>query len=550
MGCWGAFTSNTWQPLRNHKLLTQAFRAELLLSINSAKTNRQMTNPTHVQWLDEGVKRWNTRRRKITFKPDLQGINFFIHLPDDFRDSPKTSRYFERINLSNSNLIRANLSSLNFQGANFKGADLSGADLSKSNFRRANFTSANLSGVDLQSSILAGAIFKNTKFDGENIQKIKDRGDINIDEYKIDKDNRYTFTIQSRFEDRDLLRIQPRYGSGPISDSKRKPGSSKDRYDVFYATTRTPIVERGAIVSYSSGHSEATNYGICEVIMPENRPIGKIGTSLWKRLVNYKENTIHIENLINLDSEHFWSSVRDIYNSMNEKSKFTIFVHGFNNTFEDSVVRAAQLGRDIGLGQGIGLFSWPSQGSILGYSADEAASETSKYPLADFMENFIINHPEKSINIIAHSMGCRCVLGAIEILSSKSRKIAQKIDKIILAAADVDSTIMPRMGIHAIKNAKRTTSYVADTDKALKISGWLHKFPRVGTTPPTYIIKGMDTILVNDEDRGKFSHEYIGSNLRVLDDIYHILGNDLPPSKRYALEQLTEMGEIYWRMKN
>ena len=147
-------------------------------------------------------------------------------------------------------------------------------------------------------------------------------------------------------------------------------------------------------------------------------------------------------------------------------------------------------------------------------------------------------------------MGCRCVLGAIEILSSRSRKIAQKIDKIILAAADVDSKIMPRMGIHAIKNAKRTTSYVADTDTALKISGWLHKFPRVGTTPPTYIINGMDTILVNEEDRGKFSHEYIGSNLRVIDDIYHILGNDLPPSKRFALEQLTEMGEIYWRMKN
>jgi esterase/lipase superfamily enzyme len=76
----------------------------------------------------------------------------------------------------------------------------------------------------------------------------------------------------------------------------------------------------------------------------------------------------------------------------------TLFIHGFNNSFEDAILRAAQIGYDLGIGQGIGLFSWPSQGvkTPKGYTTDEATAEASKYLLADFIEQFVHTVPEKT----------------------------------------------------------------------------------------------------------------------------------------------------------
>ena len=121
-----------------------------------------MADRWHVNWLSEGVEQWNRRRKKVTFAPDLSGIRFFDLLPPDFRDAPKTSRFFERIDLSNANLAGADLSGLNFCNAAFSGANLTEADMSKSNFEKAKFTRANLAGANIARSLFSGAIFDNS----------------------------------------------------------------------------------------------------------------------------------------------------------------------------------------------------------------------------------------------------------------------------------------------------------------------------------------------------------------------------------------------------
>lgn len=114
-----------------------------------------MADQWHVSWLKEGVERWNQRRRKVEFSPDLSGIRFFDFLPSDFRDAPKTSRYFERINLSDANLTGSDLSTLNFSKADFSGAILLNANMSKSNFDGAIFLNANLLGANASRSSFA-----------------------------------------------------------------------------------------------------------------------------------------------------------------------------------------------------------------------------------------------------------------------------------------------------------------------------------------------------------------------------------------------------------
>ena len=118
-----------------------------------------MANTWHVDWLREGVKSWNKRRKRVKFFPDLSGLNFFEMLPSDYRDGPKTSRYFEKIDLSDTNLLGSDLSNLNFFKANFSNANLTGANMSKSNFSSAKFKNTNMVGADANNSVFDDAEF-------------------------------------------------------------------------------------------------------------------------------------------------------------------------------------------------------------------------------------------------------------------------------------------------------------------------------------------------------------------------------------------------------
>ena len=169
--------------------------------------------------------------------------------------------------------------------------------------------------------------------------------------------------------------------------------------------------------------------------------------------------------------------------------------------------------------------------------------------LADFIEQFVEQTSQGGVNIIAHSMGCRCLMGAIEVLSNGRSHVLKSVHQLVLAAADVDAAIMPNQGKHAVGHATRTTSYVSDKDKALRVSGWLHDFPRVGVTPPTYVMHGMDTILVNDLDLGGFSHAYVSTSRTVLTDIFSLLKDNHPPEKRFSLESMAVDGVGFWRIR-
>lgn len=140
-------------------------------------------------------------------------------------------------------------------------------------------------------------------------------------------------------------------------------------------------------------------------------------------------------------------------------------------------------------------------------------------------------------------------MGALEILSNRGVEL-ERINQIILAAADVDTAMMPRLAAHAVNRSTRLTSYVSDKDKALKLSKWLHKFPRVGVMPPTYLLSGMDTIVVNDADAGLLSHGYVSSSPRFLSDIFWLLKDNSPPGERFSVDVFNSPEGTCWRLKN
>lgn len=515
-----------------------------------------MANLSHINWLLEGVRKWNKRRKKVAFVPDLSGIRFFDYLPPDYRQSPKASRFFEKINLSEANLTSSDLSGLNFEGANFSKADLSRADLSLSNFRRADFTDSLLVEVNAENAVFSSATLVNVDFTSANLD-LADVSNALMIGGNIQDSTLGTIAVSTMrsYQSIAAFRAETRLSASLLpppdaaSAGNADPRTAKNVYDVMFGTNRDAVIERLQTVDYGGKLTQVMKYGVCEVTIPEGRKIGTLGSSLWRRILNRKNDAVSIVDTITLDEELFWEHLRQTSARMKVKERPTIFVHGFNTSFRDAVLRSAQIGLDLGIGQGIGLFSWPSAASKRAYAQDETSAFASKYALADFIEGFVNNSDQTSINIIAHSMGCRCLLDAFEVLSNGRKSVIKKVNQVILAAADVDATVMPNLAKHVIPYCKRTTSYVSKYDNALKVSGWLHGFPRVGFRPPTFVFSGLDTIVVSDKKLLDFSHGYVANSRNVLKDVFDLLKHNSNPQDRFAIESVTESSGSFWRIK-
>ncbi|MCP1214397.1 alpha/beta hydrolase [Acetobacter okinawensis] len=517
-----------------------------------------MADPWHVLWLSEGVAQWNQRRQKVKFSPDLSGVNFSDHLPSDFRDSPKASRYFEKINLSDADLSEANISSLNFYQANFSRAKLLKANLSKTNFDRANFKDATIEAGNVEFSTFRGAKFYNTEIRNTNFEHCDFYNSIvtGISSDKLTYENMSVLGA-SHYKSMDVYKLEKQKQKDTNIDINIKKLNNleidkkeeKTKFDVFYATNRRPIHKQGTLVDYDGTRGKELLYGVGEVIIPKSHRIGSLGSSFFKRLINRKDDRLTISSLFSLNEILFWSHIKDLDFQMKTKEIPTIFVHGYNTSFKDSIIRAAQIGYDIGLSQGIGLFSWASAGRKSHYSVDEATADLSKYHLATFISNFIENSPQKKINIISHSMGSRVTLGAFEVLSNGNKKVLKSINQVIFAAADIDAELMRHLAPHVITRCSRVTSYVCNIDLALKASKILHGYARAGFTPPIFTLAGMDTILVNKKDLGSFYHGYIGSSRSILSDIFSLLKNNTPPAKRFSIEPIINPNCSYWKIK-
>jgi len=61
-----------------------------------------------------------------------------------------------------------------------------------------------------------------------------------------------------------------------------------------------------------------------------------------------------------------------------KKQNVLIFVHGFNNNFQESLYRMAQIDTDAAFNGKAILFAWPSKGDPTRYEDDKAASAASR----------------------------------------------------------------------------------------------------------------------------------------------------------------------------
>ncbi|RJT28764.1 alpha/beta fold hydrolase [Mesorhizobium waimense] len=201
--------------------------------------------------------------------------------------------------------------------------------------------------------------------------------------------------------------------------------------------------------------------------------------------------------------------------------KVLVFVHGYNNRFDDAVFRFAQIVHDSGTKYVPVLFTWPSRGKLLAYGYDRESANYSRDALEATLKYLV---QDSSVSL-AHSMGNWITLEALRQMAIRNRGISSKIKNVMLASPDVDVDVFHTQLVSMGVRRPRLTLFVSNDDKALKASQWLWvSTARLGTIDPKVDpykdfleTGGIDVVDLSKIDTtGQLNHGKFSESLEVI----------------------------------
>lgn len=328
-------------------------------------------------------------------------------------------------------------------------------------------------------------------------------------------------------------------------------------YPVWFGTTRKPNDKNELSNGFKNERDNGeVYYGKCNVLIPENHRFGEIGRSWFHRWMqlDFENDYLKLCEIIPFDSANgFWLDLKNQF--AENKGDALVYLHGYNTSFEEAAIRAAQIGFDLKVSGATAFFSWPSKSEISGYPDDVASIEASEIAITDFLLDFTRKSGATKVHLIAHSMGNRGLIRALSNIQHKLEKDSSvPFGQIILAAPDLDVQLFRNLAYLYPMLAERTTLYASRKDKAVAASEWVHGFQRVGIAPPITVVDKIDTIEVEEKSFSLFfelGHSYFAEAESILHDIYDLLRHNSKPSERQRLkEEKTEAGDVYWLMSS
>ena len=294
--------------------------------------------------------------------------------------------------------------------------------------------------------------------------------------------------------------------------------------------------------------------GVCEVSIPTGHSRGELETPFIVMGYRVWERTSKHVVLVNLkrmaDQDFFAELSRTVAKS--KKREALIFIPGYNMTFEDSCRRTAQIAFDLKFPGAPIMYSWASKGKTFAYIHDVATIEWSTPKLEEFITTVAEKSGAEVVHVIAHSMGNRALVHALDSLRKKRTELSRPLfNEIVLVAPDIDAGVFKNLADSVQKMSERTTLYVSSRDKPLQISSALHKYPRAGDAGENLtVINGIDTIDASEADISIFSifslEHTLFEKTSVLTDLFELLGLRRPPQERAHLRDRPWDGLTYW----
>ncbi len=159
----------------------------------------------------------------------------------------------------------------------------------------------------------------------------------------------------------------------------------------------------------------------------------------------------------------------------------SIFVHGYNYSYQEALFRTAQMSADATSMSPPVMFSWPSAASVTGYVTDKDAVLYSRSQLDALIQAMAKAPKIKRIVLFGHSMG-----GFLSMEVARQLKLQRRDDvlaklQIVLAAPDIDVDVFKSQLSDIGRLPNPIVLLVSKSDDALSVSSFIGgERPRVG----------------------------------------------------------------------
>lgn len=314
---------------------------------------------------------------------------------------------------------------------------------------------------------------------------------------------------------------------------------------VFYGTNRAAR-SGDPNRAYSNGRGDLT-YGAIEVSVPNDRAVGAIPRP---GIIGGEQESLHVilRSITRFEGEGFGGRLRDSVNqAASARDEVFIFIHGHGVRFDQAARQTAQLAVDLDIRDGAVMYSWPNGESFSAYQVSQASVGISSRRLADFLETVMAEVGDTDIHIIAHSMGNRVLMNALERIYDPDAA-EPMLSHVFWASADIDADLFEEALSDLSGVAEGMTAYTSAQDRALQVSSSLAGgFIRAGQSEPlANVARIVTTVDTTRLSAGPIGHADFSNSL--IEDMQAIVWLSLPPEGRCILTPIEiDEGARFWR---
>lgn len=331
----------------------------------------------------------------------------------------------------------------------------------------------------------------------------------------------------------------PRHLVGVTSQSPdAQPSTGGRTHRIFIATTRAPSADPKEF--FSGNRSMNLNFATVDVHIP---PVHRAGSVERPRSLppNPEEHFV-IFNPQTLTNTAFRAEAEDQVRGRSwSQRKILLWVHGYNTTLSDAVLRLAQFVEDTGYDGVPVLFSWASGGRVTSYVYDINSALIARDSILE-VAKALGRSSFATIDVLAHSMGNFVTMEAIRGASRQGLyDTTGKLATIILADPDIDYELFVAQLRKIPPENRRFYVLISKDDRALGLSTFLARRPRVGNIDAERLTRLGVTVIDLSEvsDTSSINHtKFVDSP-----EVVRLLGNRLLAGDTYSERTGSRLGE-------
>ena len=223
---------------------------------------------------------------------------------------------------------------------------------------------------------------------------------------------------------------------------------------------------------FSGGRGAGLSYNSYAISVPRSHKPGKVEWADGKP--DAKSDFVTTGQASFSNAQEFKAAVNQaVAGKPAAEREATVFIHGFNTSYSESIYRLAQIKHDFHV-KGLAIdYSWPSAAKTRYYVYDRDSIALSRDGLQNLLENLADTNVSK-ITLVGHSMGTYLTVETLRQLSMlKVRKVQNKLGPVVLLSPDIDVDVFNSQIQRIDPLPKPFIIFTSSKDKALRVSALL-----------------------------------------------------------------------------